>query len=264
MLGEHLKGKILNDKRAELLEDFRNMEAAGVNIDNLIRRHKKSMTDHSEHRFVDLLCKTIADPNDPTKGRQATLKWLNDMSNAKFDQMLYLLDHDVVIQWFQKGRQRAGKIIKQISDGLKANGRNLAQWLRSPPWRFLATGSSSRQKQRGSLRPLLPLGEQLEASHRRRRSDIAAGGDLRGTHRRPYPTQSVSLAGCRYWGLVDHNSVSQARSDVIGQKPLVYRADIVGRRVLPLEVRPGPQSHLYSSRRIHFDLFLWRKNHLLG
>ena len=38
-----LDEKILTDKRAEMLREFRKMEDAGINIDNLRRRHAESM-----------------------------------------------------------------------------------------------------------------------------------------------------------------------------------------------------------------------------
>ena len=120
LLGEHVTKRYLEDKRAEILDDFRMMQTAQppVNIDNLIRRHKEAITKLSEDRFVILLCKIIKD-NDPTKGRQATLKWLNDMSDDQCGQMLFLLDQDNHIQAFQRWRDRAARIRKDISNSLK-------------------------------------------------------------------------------------------------------------------------------------------------
>ncbi len=63
---EKVKDKIVNDKRAELLEEFRIMQSEGKNIDNLFRRHRESIDRLSENRFVDLLVKLCP---DGTNGR---------------------------------------------------------------------------------------------------------------------------------------------------------------------------------------------------
>lgn len=132
LLGDHITKKYIDDKRAEILDDFRKMETATppINIDNLVQRHKKAIANLSEDRFVILLCKTIAD-QDPAKGRQATLKWLNDMDDAKFDQMLFLLDQDNHIQFFQRMRDRSARIMHNIRSGLKTCRSNVVQWLRT-------------------------------------------------------------------------------------------------------------------------------------
>ena len=150
-----LDEKILTDKRAEMLREFRKMEDAGINIDNLRRRHAESM-DRSkvdrwaEYRFVQLLCKiqppdpanpqkvrppiVPGKPGKPQNDRQADLKWLNDQcdpGDPRFDQMMHLLDHDVVTQMFQIGCDRTARFLKNLRGNLKVGGTNVAQWLRT-------------------------------------------------------------------------------------------------------------------------------------
>jgi hypothetical protein len=110
--------KISEDKRGELLVDFGKMQAERKkdrkNIDNLLRRHQKAIDDLTESRFVTLLCKI---PQDPKEGRRPTLWWLNDMDDKRFEQMLCLLDHDLVLQWIERMRRRGGRIAtKEIND----------------------------------------------------------------------------------------------------------------------------------------------------
>jgi hypothetical protein len=149
-----LDEKILTDKRAEMLREFRKMEDAGTNIDNLRRRHAESM-DRSkvdrwaEYRFVQLLCKiqppdpanpqkvrppiVPGKPGKPQNDRQADLKWLNDQGDPgdpRFDQMMHFLDHDVVTQMFQIGCDRTARFLKNLRDNLKVGRANVAQWLR--------------------------------------------------------------------------------------------------------------------------------------
>ena len=148
-----LDEKIMTDKRAEMLREFREMEDAGINIDNLRRRHAESM-DRSkvdrwaEYRFVQLLCKiqppdpanpqkvrppiVPGKPGKPQNDRQADLKWLNDQGDPgdpRFDQMLHFLDHDVVTQIFQIGCDRTGRFLKNLRDDLKTGWTNLTQWM---------------------------------------------------------------------------------------------------------------------------------------
>jgi hypothetical protein len=122
-LGATMKQKVEGDKRAEMLREFRRMETAGINIDNLKRRHADSVKNQPipEYLFVELLCKIPPeDPNNPlsirppvapaTNGvaqpqndRQADLKWLNDMSENQFYQMMEFVHHDVITQWCRIG-----------------------------------------------------------------------------------------------------------------------------------------------------------------
>ncbi|HEY5221370.1 MAG TPA: hypothetical protein VIJ29_04530 [Candidatus Paceibacterota bacterium] len=117
LLGAHITKKYIEDKRSELLDDFRKMETADtpIKLDNLWRRHKKAIANLSEDRFVILLLKTIADQEDPKKGRQAALRYLNDMTDARFNQALFMLDQDNHVQAFQRWRDRAARITKSMS-----------------------------------------------------------------------------------------------------------------------------------------------------
>jgi len=110
----HLHEKIFTDKRAELLNDFRLMPEEEKH--NLIRRHHEAILKFTENRFVTLLCKIEPDPNE---GRQPMLKWLNGLSDAEFDQMLSMLEHDVLLQWFQRARVNIARLTKADFEKLK-------------------------------------------------------------------------------------------------------------------------------------------------
>lgn len=113
---EKIGEKVFKDKRATLLEDLRIMQGEGIDIKNLLRRHVQSMKDLKENRLVDLLCKICLDEKD---GRRKTLKWLNDLGDNEFEQMLYLLDHDVLLQWIEQARRRGGRIATKDLESLK-------------------------------------------------------------------------------------------------------------------------------------------------
>lgn len=57
--GEAVKQKF-EDKRADMLREFRKMNDAGINLDNLWRRHGESIAKLHEDHFVELLCKISA------------------------------------------------------------------------------------------------------------------------------------------------------------------------------------------------------------
>ena len=151
---KNLEEKVLVDKRAEMLREFRKMEDAGINIGNLRRRHAESM-DRSkvdrwaEYRFVQLLCKiqppdpanpqkvrppvAPGTPGKPQNDRQADLKWLNDQGDPgdpRFDQMMHFLDHDVVTQMFQIGYDWTGRFLRNLRDNLNICRAKVVQWLR--------------------------------------------------------------------------------------------------------------------------------------
>ncbi len=106
-----------------MLREFRRMETAVIKINNLRRRYGNSLKNQpiSEYLFVELLCKIPPeDPEDPlsirppvaaaTSGaaqpqndRQADLKWLNDMSDDQFYQMMEFIHHNVISQWWRIG-----------------------------------------------------------------------------------------------------------------------------------------------------------------
>jgi len=80
-------GKTPADERAELLEDLRVMKAEDKG--NLLRRYTEARIAFQERRFVRLLCNIRQDPQE---GRRPTLKYLNDLSDPEFEQMVNLLD----------------------------------------------------------------------------------------------------------------------------------------------------------------------------
>ena len=131
---------LLNDKRAELFQDIRIMAQAkgqtiawgakkdevGKGADNLIRRYEAACDnlrkpqkkqkigttcDIDEYKFVHLLCKIC---KDPQLGRRPDLQWLNDIEEDDlFNHMLYMLDHDVVLQWMNKARKIGYRLHKK-------------------------------------------------------------------------------------------------------------------------------------------------------
>ncbi len=122
-VGEALK-KIATDKRAELLEALRLMPKEDTA--NLIARHKKAIQENRENRFVSLLCKI---PRDKTEGRRATLKYLNDLEDEQFWQMLTLLEHDVVPQAFARLLKSTDERLGQASRAAIPYVKNLKGWL---------------------------------------------------------------------------------------------------------------------------------------
>jgi hypothetical protein len=127
MAGKVINDKIVNDKRWEILEDFRVMRKEGKNIDRMVARHKKSvhqekhmeeesLNNHPEYLFIELLCKI---PCTPENGRRDMLEYLNGLEDDEFYQMLYLLDHDVVIQWIGIARRTGRKLTQAAVKELK-------------------------------------------------------------------------------------------------------------------------------------------------
>jgi hypothetical protein len=261
-----LDEKILTDKRAEMLREFRKMEDAGINIDNLRRRHAESM-DRSkvdrwaEYRFVQLLCKiqppdpanpqkvrppiVPGKPGKPQNDRQADLKWLNDQGDPgdpRFDQMMHLLDHDVVTQMFQIGCDRTARFLKNLRGNLKVGGTNVAQWLRT---HFGALGDWIVDTAEATLDLIVRFFRWL------------SGSWLRVTYRQSHPAKGVPMARYRHRGSVGYGGILFTRANVIGQNPLARILDVVGRRVLPLEVRSDPQHYIWPPRPVHADLLPW-------
>ena len=103
--------KITNDQRAELLDDLRKMPAEDTA--NIWRRHREAIANLEENRFVSLLCKLCEDEGADKLGRRPALKWLNDQTDEKFDQALYMLEHDVPLQWLKKIRREGGRIAEK-------------------------------------------------------------------------------------------------------------------------------------------------------
>ena len=142
MLGTTMKKSVDNDKRAEMLREFRRMETAGINIDNLKRRHADSVRNQPmpEYLFVELLCKIPPeDPNNPSSirppvapaangavqpqnDRQADLRWLNDMPDDQFYQMLEFIHHNVISQWWRIGWNRIALALAATLAGLGVAG----------------------------------------------------------------------------------------------------------------------------------------------
>ena len=163
---ERTAKKVFEDQRAELLEDFRIMSAEDPkSVDNLIRRHKESIENKPipEYRFASLLCKIEKTEN---KGRRLTLKYLNDLDDEIFWQMLYLLEHDIVLQWLELARRSGGRITKKtiewlekrvatpIADvivrGVEKVGDELPSMEETANWAEKLPGSGVPKKKRGA------------------------------------------------------------------------------------------------------------------
>jgi aminopeptidase-like protein len=112
-LKEH-GSKTSSDERAELLEELRLMSPEEK--ENLLRRHREAISTFQEQRFVRLLCKVRQDPQE---GRRPTLKYLNDLSDQEFEQMVCLLD-DGLSSKIDAAAGRAASHLRQIGSKIDA------------------------------------------------------------------------------------------------------------------------------------------------
>lgn len=110
----HIKEKVVTDKRGELLADLAGMNSGDTG--NLVRRHRESIRHFRENRFVTLLCKI---PKEGDQGRKATLKYLNGLGDEEFEQMLNLLENDVVWQWMHRAWLVGAPVTRQSVDALR-------------------------------------------------------------------------------------------------------------------------------------------------
>ena len=122
-VGEHaaeeVKKKLTDEHRAELLAYLGELGAYNeVASKNLLRRQAernaqvpRSYGGHEkykpgdEDRYVTLLTKLYLALNDEHEknARMETFGWLGEMSDEEFDAALELLNHDVILQYAQKG-----------------------------------------------------------------------------------------------------------------------------------------------------------------
>ncbi len=101
-LGNHIKEKF-GDFRVQLFLDLREMKEEDKR--NLMARYKEAKNEFQDQRFTMLIGKLMKDRTK--EERIKILTELNDMGKEEFDLMLYLLEHDVVIQWIQRNLHRA-------------------------------------------------------------------------------------------------------------------------------------------------------------
>jgi hypothetical protein len=110
------------DKRGELLLDILTISE---NNEHLLRRHEEASKNHTENRFVNLLCKI------PKEQRRETLKTLNGMEDHEFEQCLDLLENDRFVQFFQRIGHLLNKELKKIDEEAAAGLRGLAAKIRA-------------------------------------------------------------------------------------------------------------------------------------
>ncbi len=120
--GKRVSERVFEDKRGELLIDIL---AISENNEHLLRRHKKASENHTENRFVNLLCKI------PKEQRKETLKILNGMEDSQFEQYLDLLENNLFTQFFQRIGHLLGKELKELDEGAAAGLRELAAKIRA-------------------------------------------------------------------------------------------------------------------------------------
>ncbi len=73
---------------AELLEEFRTMP--GSEMISLRRRYREALERNDGTRFTALLLRI---PRDPVTDRRLTLKYLNDVPDEEFEQLLQMLQY---------------------------------------------------------------------------------------------------------------------------------------------------------------------------
>lgn len=105
--------KLFEDKRGELMQDIL---AAAPDNENLLRRHKETLKNKTENRFVTLLTKIPRyeeeeigkDPKTKKpiikkrNVRVEILKKMNSLEDEKFSQYLDMLENDMVKQFLQR------------------------------------------------------------------------------------------------------------------------------------------------------------------
>ncbi len=86
----HVKNTVFfEDLRGELLAQIAMMQAANVDIGNMLRRHQEAKDKGEEARFIKLISKI------PRKQWWVTLKFLNQQQDDKtFNQLMYWLEDD--------------------------------------------------------------------------------------------------------------------------------------------------------------------------
>ncbi len=107
VLGGHIKEKF-GDFRVQLFLDLREMKEEDKR--NLMTWYKEAKDNFQDQRFTMLIGKLMKDR--AKEERIKILTELNDMSKEEFDLMLYLLEHDVIIQWIQRNLRLAGRLGK--------------------------------------------------------------------------------------------------------------------------------------------------------
>lgn len=73
---------------AGILQDIQEMP--GSETANLRRRFQEALDENEGEKFVALLARI---PSDPDGGRRVALKYLNDLPDQRFDQMMRLLEY---------------------------------------------------------------------------------------------------------------------------------------------------------------------------
>ena len=151
--GDVIADVVFVDKRGELLKNIAALDPASVN--NIIRRHKVAIDNLTENRFAKLLCKI------PENGRSEVLKWLNNVDDAEFWQMLELLENDAIAQYLNRFVRHCKNTLGEDASSTKTKLVNVAGMFDA----FAAT----------HVAPVLgSLNEILEARHadRRRRRGL--------------------------------------------------------------------------------------------
>lgn len=120
--GQKATERIFEDKRGELLVDI--LSIPGEN-ETLRRRQREALANHTENRFVNLLCKI------PKNERREALKKLNKVNDEEFEEYLSLLENDILTQFFQRIEKFLGENAEEIRDlAIEGMKSNMKRWER--------------------------------------------------------------------------------------------------------------------------------------
>lgn len=158
-VAEEVRKKLTDEHRAELLAYLGELDAYNKKASkNLLRRQAernaqapRSYGNHEkykpgdEDRYVTLLTKLYLalDDEHEKNARMQTFEWLGEMGDEEFDAVLELLNHDVILQYTQKGwrivklaweKLRANQTVNECNSAAVNELTNLNQWLNGQWW----------------------------------------------------------------------------------------------------------------------------------
>lgn len=127
--------KITENPRGKLLALFATMPAEDVA--NLKRRHKAAWDGKagiSENKFAMLLLEI------PETDRKDALKWLNGLTDDDFWQMMYLLEHDPIHQWWQRVGKSTAQWDERAAAAIEKHRREIEKAWWAEPGRLPVIG----------------------------------------------------------------------------------------------------------------------------
>lgn len=89
--------------RGEILLDFANLDEAGKTLPNLKRRYEEAKKKDLEGEFIFFLSLAV---KQGKKGRQASLEYLDRLTDPEFDTVFYMLNPDVENQFARRCKKQ--------------------------------------------------------------------------------------------------------------------------------------------------------------